>query len=146
VDRVDRKSDRIPASLETALNELQVSVERHIDELVRSAETRASEIEDRAARKARELEANAGRTTAAVNRATRAVDRATRMLEAIDSTQSSFAESLTSLRAESERLLETLEQGRATGPVRNHEARRFARDEPDKAIADLHFLDELDGR
>jgi hypothetical protein len=158
--RFDRESSAgVPASLDTATEELHSTLERHVREIIAAAEARASEIETEAIRAADQIEGESRR--AADEMFKEALDRSTRMLDLIGSVEASIGGKLASLRRELDALYSeldreshadpTLDQSRVDGspaasrretPARVEGAENLPTDR--SALADEELMDVVD--
>jgi hypothetical protein len=114
--RFDRDSSAgVPASLDTATEELHSTLGRHVREIIEAAEVRASEIETEGIRAADQIERESRR--AANETFKEALDRSARMLAAIDSVEASIGGNLASLRQELHALSAEFDRGPYADPT-----------------------------
>jgi cell division septum initiation protein DivIVA len=108
-ERDDSDTRHLPETLGVATEGLRSTIEMEVVRIVESAEARAAEIEDQALEKASRLEQNSESRLEAALEDSR--QRLARMLSEIDAVEASLGQSVSSLRAEAQRL--TGELGRA---------------------------------
>jgi hypothetical protein len=99
-DRDESLSSHVPASLDSAANELRQVVERQVSEIIGAARERAAEIEKEATDRAERIEREAERKAQAT--LDDAYGRTWRMLDGIDLLESGVGELIRTLRAEME--------------------------------------------
>ena len=101
-DRDDLTAEGLPASLDSATEELRSTVERELREIIEAAEAKAAEIEDRALEQAGQIEQYSQQMARGLLR--ESIERTDRMLAAIDSFERDASAAIGSLRGEAETL------------------------------------------